>query len=120
VLKRRWWWRNTRKDNLPNYAEGPISFDYNNFLWTQWRKDEVTHELNTFKEKCAQVNKQKKEEFETSSKKSDGDAGEPVFTPGRKSGEGEDEKMCLYAKLDANYHLTNKKALFWNMMNYYK
>ena len=25
----------------------------------------------------------------------------------------------LYAKLEANYHLTNKKALFWNMMNYY-
>jgi hypothetical protein len=26
----------------------------------------------------------------------------------------------LYAKLDANYHLSNKKALFWNMKNYYK
>ena len=28
--------------------------------------------------------------------------------------------MCLYAKMEANYHLSNKKALFWNMMNYYK
>ena len=22
--------------------------------------------------------------------------------------------------MEANYHLSNKKALFWNMMNYYK
>jgi hypothetical protein len=28
--------------------------------------------------------------------------------------------MCLYAKMEANYHLSNKKALFWNMMNFYK
>jgi hypothetical protein len=26
----------------------------------------------------------------------------------------------IYGKLDANYHLSNKKALFWNMTNYYK
>jgi hypothetical protein len=30
------------------------------------------------------------------------------------------ERMCLYAKMEANYHLSNKKALFWNMTNYYK
>ena len=30
------------------------------------------------------------------------------------------EKILLYGKMEANYHLSNKKALFWNMMNYYK
>ena len=30
------------------------------------------------------------------------------------------ERMGLYAKIEANYHLSNKKALFWNMTNYYQ
>ena len=71
--------------------------------------------MPTFKEKCDQVNKTKSQPLDSSSKKSDGDAGEPVFTPGRKGTDGEDDKMYLYAKMDANYHLSNKKALFWNM-----
>lgn len=28
--------------------------------------------------------------------------------------------MLLYGKMEHNYHLSNKKALFWNMSQYYK
>lgn len=28
--------------------------------------------------------------------------------------------MKIYSKLEDNFHLSNKKALFWNMCSYYK
>ena len=49
------------------------------FIWTQWRKTELTEHLK-------QANKQ----------------------------------QLIYNKLEDNYHLANKKALFMNMSNYYK
>lgn len=30
------------------------------------------------------------------------------------------ERVLLYGKMEHNYHLSNKKALFWNMSQYYK
>lgn len=30
------------------------------------------------------------------------------------------DRLHLYAKMEHNYHLSNKKALFWNMCQYYK
>jgi hypothetical protein len=31
-----------------------------------------------------------------------------------------DEKFRIYSKLEDNFHLSNKKALFFNMTQYYK
>lgn len=32
----------------------------------------------------------------------------------------EDNRIKMYSKVDENYHISNKKALFWNMSQYYK
>jgi hypothetical protein len=74
-------------------------------------------QLPTFKKKCdaAKTQFQAQQNLSTSlqSSPSKSDAKETA-TP------QPNERMCLYAKMEANYHLSNKKALFWNMMNYYK
>lgn len=90
----------------------PASFENNHFLWTQWRKDHLLQGLPTFRKKCEQ-NKTDSRPKSLTPNKSENTLEE------KSHGNQRTDRMCLYGKLEANYHLSNKKALFWNMTNYY-
>lgn len=45
--------------------------------------------------------------------------GNMVYTEDDPEPEGPPRTM-IYSKMEDNFHLSNKKALFWNMCQYYK
>jgi len=66
------------------------NFQEHNFLWTQWKK------LKHFP--CLK----------------------PVKSDQASSGSNISNSIKVYAKLENNYHLSNKYALFYNMRKYYR
>lgn len=200
VFKQRWWWSATEPSQYP-------SFESNNFIWTQWRRDPLVEELPTLKDAVVKLKQQQTSKIEEIAKKRNKlifDLNEEMHTlqqektktekrikeeqeaielaaaekkkekkarkaAGKKSkrkaksqkevpepqlqrtnsqvirdidkkikdveGRLKDEKekslkdkelttkqerVVLYGKMEHNYHLSNKKALFWNMSQYYK
>ena len=83
IFKQRWWWQ----------LGSGIDFDSSNFLWTQWRKNELLDWLQPLAE---------------------AEKVEGVSNPWN------DQKLRIYGKMEDNYHLSNKKALFFNMTSYYE
>ena len=77
-MKRRNWWH---KEMTESFIGDNIEEDSEkcNFIWTQWRKTDLTDHLKLKN---------------------------PI--------------KLIYNKLEDNYHLANKKALFMNLSNYYK
>lgn len=66
-------------------------FAATNFIWTSWRKNNLLEWLKPINPKEEQTHKL-----------------------------WEDNKLRIYSKLEDNFHLSNKKALFFNMSQYYK
>lgn len=63
-----------------------------NLMWTQCRKQDIMKQI-----KCKLINSKEKRKKEL-----------------------ESTSVKIYNKLEDNYHLSNKKALFLNMRNYYE
>jgi len=99
-MKNRSWWYASESTtfsavNQPDPTENDDSKGYFgdiNFLWTQWRRGKFVDQLKT------------KHEFKKIP------VGSPLGTMWFQS---------IYNKLEHNYHLSNKKCLFYNMKMYY-
>ena len=89
-----------------------------NFLWTQWRKNKHLWILDTKKKvtnsSMNQLKKQIEDEYTNESSNDQDDKSQ--------TGESQEDyfKCKIYNRLEDNFHLSNKKALFWNMTGYYK
>lgn len=98
------------------------NFQEHNFLWTQWKKlrhfdylkkftgpveNEVTNHHNMTSELSHDEDDNKKRKKEKENKESN-------------SRINVSNTFRIYAKLENNYHLSNKYALFYNMRKYYK
>jgi hypothetical protein len=84
------------------------NFSEHNFLWTQWKKLKHFQHLKT-----------------TSPEDLYSSALDPTIykdqtTIEDKEGPNISNSLKVYAKLENNYHLSNKYALFYNMRKYYK
>ena len=108
VIKQRWWWSTNDSEDFFNV----------NFLWTQWRKNKHLSILNT-KSECKskvmlELKQQMLDERENASTSEE-------ETP-KSTNENQDNmfQTKIYNRLEDNFHLSNKKALFWNMSEYYK
>jgi hypothetical protein len=107
VIKQRWWWSMNESEDFFNA----------NFLWTQWRKNKHLSILNSKKEVTNQVMLElKKQVMEERLADSEEDVEQ------KKTGENMEAmyQNKVYNRLEYNFHLSNKKALFWNMWEYYK
>lgn len=122
IMKQRQWWY------LSSVGE-KFDFQELNFVWTQWRKLKITQQLKTYKEYAAEkeqqlqnfsfpqvtlatAEKQEKSAVSNSSK---------VKKMRRNSGDVTlaNPLLKIYGKLEDHFHLSNKKALFYNMRGYY-
>lgn len=112
--------------NLNLYKE---NFAEHNFLWTQWKK--LKH-FNSLKQVQADRVREPEGEDDLEENKR---AGEGAKEPRDNSKENEHKdtsprarnvtanisnQIKVYAKLENNYHLSNKYALFYNMRKYYR
>ena len=95
LLKQRWWWQFNDKERE----------DMNgvNFLWTQWRKNDVIASLTADKDVEAPEEPDKNDPLAT------------INPAGRQQ-----NTTKIYNKMEDNFHLSNKKALFLNMRQYYE
>ncbi|CAI2384528.1 unnamed protein product [Moneuplotes crassus] len=112
VIKQRWWWSMNEKED----------FFKTNFIWTQWRKNKHLSILDAKKECTNQeMNDLKKQIL---SERADDSYEEE--SPQQANEEGAPTSAStlfqtkIYNRLENNFHLSNKKALFWNMSEYYK
>ena len=86
------------------------SFREHNFLWTQWKK--LKHftwlkKTKVGKDSYSSGGEQESEVEEAESSSGVADTSNPS------------NKFKVYAKIENNYHLSNKYALFYNMRKYY-
>lgn len=60
VFKQRWWWSPTEINQYP-------TFENNNFIWTQWRRDQLVEELPTIRDQVFKLKnpRTKQQEEET-------------------------------------------------------
>ena len=103
------------------------NFNGCNFVHTSWRKNKLITQLDVKSRKNAPGSEEK---GGTSSKLGDTTAGEGEAEKEDKKGGDDAEDSTeevkpllpgrLYSKLEDNYHLSNKKALFMNMTQYYR
>lgn len=108
VIKQRWWWSMNDSENFYKV----------NFLWTQWRKNKHLCILDTKKKVTnSSMNELKKQVEDEYTNESSNDQDDKSQT-----GESQEDyfKCKIYNRLEDNFHLSNKKALFWNMTGYYK
>ena len=119
-MKQRWWW------SLYNHED--LIFK-NNFLWTQWRKNKHLAVLpaknpvvNAAMIQLAKEAELEKKEENQQDYQEEQDGEDPIDRSNPMS--LKDEllffKNKMYNRLEDNYHLSNKKALFWNMSQYYE
>jgi hypothetical protein len=57
VFKQRWWWSPTEVNQYP-------TFENNNFIWTQWRRDPLVEELPTIKDQIIKIRNPKTKQQE--------------------------------------------------------
>jgi hypothetical protein len=112
VIKQRWWWSMNEKENFMN----------SNFVWTQWRKNKHLAILNTTKQVTNQAMVQLKAQVYEELKEEEEDKSEEEKDENNKITDIQEDlfKKKIYNRLEDNYHLSNKKALFWNLSEYYK
>lgn len=92
------------------------------FIWTQWRKTEHSEFLRR-----VTIDKKKQKQNEAilnSNKPSKKDKGnkevKPVIKQAMQMAPLANVPTLIYNRLDDNYHLSNKKALFLNVSAYYQ
>jgi len=111
VIKQRWWWSMNSSEDFFNV----------NFLWTQWRKNK---HLSILESKNEVTNKAMEEiKKQTFEERDWVDSSEEDVSKSPTKAKENQEAMFqnkLYNRLEDNFHLSNKKALFWNMCEYYK
>ena len=112
VIKQRWWWSMNESEN----------FYQVNFLWTQWRKNKHLCVLDSKKPvtnpAMLELKKQVEEERYCLSD-SEHEVSSPKKNQEQASGEETKQFPRIYNRLEDNFHLSNKKALFWNLCEYY-
>ena len=88
------------KQNLKSrwwWAQGDSAhFDDVNFIWTSWKKNHIVDQIYP--------------QYDI------GDKYSTEFT----TTETDSYSLKMYNRLEDNFHLTNKKALFWNLKAYYQ
>ena len=88
------------------------------FIWTQWRKTEhheFLRRVNVDKKK-----QRKNESLINTSRKSPRKKQAPLDTSQLQAAPLGNLPTLIYNRLDDNYHLSNKKALFLNVSTYYR
>jgi len=111
VIKQRWWWSMNETEDFFNV----------NFLWTQWRKNKHLWILDTKKEWKSKAMLELKQQVidERENASTSEEEGSPKNSPYNENQEIMFQTK-IYNRLEDNFHLSNKKALFWNMSEYYK
>lgn len=94
LFKQRYWWMMHDKEEIEKV----------NFIWTQCRKQDIIKSLKCKLQGDSPVSNKRKVRF-------------PMITADTKM---EHYPLKIYNKLEDNYHLSNKKALFLNMRFYYE
>ncbi len=89
IFKLRWWW------NVSVETQQIEDFREYNLIWTQWKKLRHFHFLELNQQR---VEKRTAEDNERTNLSNE---------------------LRIYAKLENNFHLSNKCALFYNMRRYY-
>lgn len=92
VVKQRWWWYDHDKEDMKEV----------HFIWTQWRKNNILDDIKQIQESCDDESNENSEDSSVEAY--------PVTTS---------HETKLYNRIEDNYHLSDKKALFINMKKYY-
>jgi hypothetical protein len=130
-LNTRWWWVKVDQDHI-NEA---------NFIWTQWKSQEIIENLEKFFEKIekfqgqAEVDSRNKMEITTNIQLfKDGEKPFQVDLSGLgfnritkaqsfvrlKQSSFESRGLKIYNKLEFNFEISNKKNLFYNLKSFYE